>query len=267
LLRAPRGAIRRRAVFVVLSKLLDLAVSPLAWALALIVGAALARRRPARAGALALASAGLLWLCAAAPVANALMAAVERGARPTVREGETYDAVILLSGSVDAAASRLSGRPELESGADRIAAAFELLRDGRARFALLTGRAADVAPPAPGEAALVAGLLARWGIARERLVVEDLARNTRENAAFSARLVVERGWKRLVLVTSAAHAPRALGCFRREGMSPDVWPVDRRAGAPWSGSWLPRAGALLQTTEALRELTGRVVYWAAGWTA
>jgi uncharacterized SAM-binding protein YcdF (DUF218 family) len=253
-------------VFVLLSKTLDLATSPIAWVLALLAAALLLRRRPRAPAALAALAFALLWLASAAPLANRLMAAVEAGAASTWRPEARYDAVVVLSGAIDAAASRASGRPELMAAADRIAVAFELLREGRARVALLSGGPVAREPGEKGEAALTAELLARWGIPRERLLVEDESRNTHENAAASARIVRERGFRSVLLVTSAAHLPRALGCFRREGLAPDALAVDRRAGDGRGESWLPRAGPLAQTSEAVRELLGRLAYWIAGYT-
>ncbi|GEJ58175.1 YdcF family protein [Anaeromyxobacter diazotrophicus] len=254
-------------MFLTLSKLLDLLVAPLTWALALALGAALARARPARARALAAAGAAVLYLFSIEPVATLLMAAVEAPARSTYRPEVVYDAVVVLSGEVDAAAARRSGRLELTEGADRLVAAYELLRGGRARAALLSGGSAFPVPGERSEAELVAATLRGWGIAPDRLVVEGASRNTRENAVEAARVAGARGWRSLLLVTSAFHLPRALGCFRRVGLSPDALPVDARAGDGRRRSWLPRASALGQSTEALREWTGRLVYWAMGYTA
>ena len=75
----------------------------------------------------------------------------------------------------------------------------------------------------------------------------------------------ERGWRSLLLVTSAAHLPRALDCFRKVGLTPDALPVDYRAGGARAGGWLPRASALSKSTDVLRELAGRVVYRVAGY--
>jgi uncharacterized SAM-binding protein YcdF (DUF218 family) len=97
------------------------------------------------------------------------------------------------------------------------------------------------------------------------VVLERESRNTRENAERSARIVRERGWRTLLLVTSAMHAPRAEAAFRGAGLAVDVLPVDRRSGDR-PGSFLPRATALDRSTEALRELAGRLVYRAVGYS-
>ena len=98
-------------------------------------------------------------------------------------------------------------------------------------------------------------------------MTEAHSRNTRENAIESARVAAARGWRTLLVVTSAAHMPRALGCFRAVGLEPDALPVDRRAGdgPPSSRGWLPRAECLARSTLMLRELAGRVVYRALGY--
>jgi uncharacterized SAM-binding protein YcdF (DUF218 family) len=68
-----------------------------------------------------------------------------------------------------------------------------------------------------------------------------------------------------VLVTSYAHVPRALGCFRAVGLEPDVLPVDRRSGDGQGGTWFPRPSALVKSTWALHELAGRAAYRLAGY--
>jgi uncharacterized SAM-binding protein YcdF (DUF218 family) len=256
-------------VFVTLSKLLDLLLDPAAVAVALGLAAlALARRRPRAAFGLGALAVTVVWAFSTAIVANSLQRAVEAPAKDTSRPEVTYDVVVVLSGAMSSAATEASGRFELEEAADRLVRAFELLRAGRARFALLTGGAVERRAAAPRESELAARVLAGWGIEPGRIVVEAESQNTRENAVESARVVKARGWTRVLLVTSAAHMPRALGCFRAVGLSPDALPVDRRAGTAEYGprSLLPRGRGLGTSARALRELAGRLVYRALGYS-
>jgi uncharacterized SAM-binding protein YcdF (DUF218 family) len=250
------------AVFLAASKLLDLAFAPLSWALALLVAAVLLRRRR-HAWALVVAAIAVLAAFSSGPVANAIARAAERSAPRTFRPDARYDAVIVLGGAYDPAASRRSGEVELRESAERILRGWELVRDGRAAHVLVSGGAIAPAPGEQAEADAVAGLYRAWGVPADRIVAEPRSRNTRENAIESARIVRERGWRSLLLVTSAAHMPRALGCFHAVGLAPDALPVDRRAGD--GGERLPRADALALATDMLRELAGRVVYRAAGY--
>jgi uncharacterized SAM-binding protein YcdF (DUF218 family) len=248
-------------VFFALSKFFDLLLAPVTWTLLLLVAAILWRRRraaPWLAGAAAL----VLWGFSVEPVANRLTRFAEASAQRTFRPGAVYDAAIVLGGGIDPGASSLTGETELGPAGDRIVAGYDLFRSGRARYLLLSAGGPD--PTEQVEADWGAALYRRLGVPEDRIVLERASRNTRENAEESARIVLARGWKSLLLVTSAMHAPRALASFRAAGLSPDLLPVDVR-GNEKSGSWLPRATALDRSTEALRELAGRWVYRAAGY--
>jgi uncharacterized SAM-binding protein YcdF (DUF218 family) len=254
-------------VFYTLSKLLDLLLAPLSWVLLLLVAAFLLRRRGAIAWALVGAAATVIFVLSAEPVADRLMRYAEASARSTYRPGATYDAVVVLGGVLEANKPHPGGDPELSRAADRIVRTYELARDGHARNVLVSGGTGRPRADEPSEAEQLAALLRRWGIPSERIAIETRSRNTRENAEESARIVRAHGWTTLLLVTSAWHMPRALGCFRREGLSPDVLPVDFAGGDGRGQGWLPRVAALEKSSEAIRELAGRVVYRLAGYTA
>jgi uncharacterized SAM-binding protein YcdF (DUF218 family) len=253
-------------VFLWISKWLDWFVSPLAWSLLLGLAAALLRRRPRWAWSLAAAAVAVLLAFSSDAVADAIQRAAERGAASTYRPDLVYDAVVVLGGIVDPAASRATGDAELTGAADRLLRGFEVFRAGRARNVVVSaGLVFPVAGDVP-EADRLAGRLARWGVPPAQIVAEASSRNTRENAIEIGRLAAARGWRTLLLVTSAAHVPRALGCFRAVGLSPDVLPVDFRAGDGRGRSWLPQAGALAKSTRAIHELAGRAAYRLAGYT-
>jgi len=251
-------------VFLALSKLLDWFLSPLSWTLLLLVVAALLRRRARLAWALAALAFATLVLFSNDGVANALQRLGERGVRSSFRADVVYDAIVVLGGIVDPAASRASGETQIDEAADRLLRAYELLRAGRARFVLISGGVGNLPPGDLPEADRLASKLVQWGIPPGQVVAEGSSRNTRENAIQSSRVAAARGWKTLLVVTSAIHAPRALGCFRAVGIEPDLLAVDFRARDREEG-WLPRAMALSRSTDVLRELAGRVVYRAVGY--
>jgi uncharacterized SAM-binding protein YcdF (DUF218 family) len=254
-------------VFLLLSKVFDLLLSPLSWALLLLGAAALLRRRPRLGWAAASAAGAVLLVFSCDPVADGLARALERSAVRTDRPEVTYDAVIVLGGIVEGPPTRATGELQLSGGAERLTRGFDVVRTGHARHLLYSCGLSEPGPGDVAESTLAVRQLEAWGIAPERLVAEDRSRNTRENAVESARIVRERGWTRLLLVTSAAHMERSLGCFRAVGLAPDALPVDFRGGDGRLGSWLPRAGNLSKSTDLLRELAGRVVYRVMGYSA
>jgi uncharacterized SAM-binding protein YcdF (DUF218 family) len=256
-------------VFFSLSKILDVLFSPLTWSLLLCLYA-FGQKNRGNAGWYALLAALVLGTFSLEPVSNRLMRWTEVGAPRTVRDGVTYDAIILLGGLVEHRTTASTHVPAYNDGVERLLTTYDLLRTGRARKAILSGGADDDQDPVV-EADLLAKQLEAWGIAADRLILEGKSRNTRENAEESTRLAKEQRLTTLLLVTSAAHMPRALAAFRATGIEPDTLPVDFRSFDP-AGSpekWLPRAQALAESTAALRELAGRAIYAAAGfgrWT-
>ncbi len=248
-------------MFYFLSKVLDLLLAPLTWAI-LLAAAAVAWRRRRAAPWLAAAGAVTLWIFSVDPVANALSGLAEQGVRSTVRPDVTYDAAVVLGGFGDPAASRASGETELGPAAERFVAGLEIFRDGRARYVLLSAGGTD--PERGVEADWAGALYRRLGVPADRLILERESRNTWENAQRTAAVARERGLRSLVLVTSAMHAPRAVAAFRRVGLEVDLLAVDRRHGDR-DFTLQPRVDALERSTSAIRELAGRVAYRLAGY--
>jgi uncharacterized SAM-binding protein YcdF (DUF218 family) len=255
-------------MFLVLSKILDLFLGPLTWAVLFIAAGILLRRRVRLAVGLQVLGLLVLYVFSIEPVAGALVRRTETGVKATYRPDVVYDAVIVLGGGLDPDGTEASGRPEYNGAGERILRGYELLREGRARNVLISGGSLDPRPEAVVEAEVLAGQLREWGIAPERIFTEGKSRNTRENAVESEKIIRQQGWQSLLLVTSAAHMPRAYGCFAAVGIRPDTFTADVRAPpGRRPPSWLPRAYHLSSSSEALRELAGRLVYRMRGWMA
>jgi hypothetical protein len=94
-------------LFFILSKTLDVLLSPLSWAL-LVLLAGIIRRRSAIPLWAPLSAIGILLFFSVEPVSNALLRRVEISAQRTERRGTTYDAVVLLGGIVEDRSSRMS---------------------------------------------------------------------------------------------------------------------------------------------------------------
>jgi uncharacterized SAM-binding protein YcdF (DUF218 family) len=71
------------------------------------------------------------------------------------------------------------------------------------------------------------------GVARDRVTIEDKARNTDENARFTAAIVHPEASQRWLIVTSAFHMPRAMGVFEKAGFHPIAYPVSFYTSGRW----------------------------------
>lgn len=138
---------------------------------------------------------------------------------------EQVDGIIVLGGAADAWVSHARGHPNVRRSAERlIVGAMVAARYPKARV-LFTGGSARIGG-GPGEAEPSRQVLEGLGVAPERLLVEDRSRNTWENARLSMPLAAPKPGETWLLITSAAHMPRAVGIFRRVGWRVVPYPVD-----------------------------------------
>ena len=93
------------------------------------------------------------------------------------------------------------------------------------------------------------------GVPRESIWLERESDSTRENAAFSAKLLLPRGIRRIVLVTEAYHMRRAERDFRNAGFDVEPAPCANRS-AEFDGRWeqfVPNARAVTINENTLHE--------------
>ena len=253
-------------MFFFLSKTLDFLLTPLAWSLGLLL-AGLLQRSVGRRVFYTLTGIVVLVAFSMEAVANRIELAVEQPAERTVRLDVTYDVVILLGGVSESRVGATWGQAAYNENTERFLETYDLLRSDKAKNAILSAGDIGGMPERWVEAHSLKDQLVQWGIAPERLVAEDKSLNTRDNAVMSAAIVRERGWKNVLVVTSAFHMPRAVGCFRAVDLPVDTIPVDYRSYATsWPTDRLPRARYLEESSSALREWFGRGIYRARGFS-
>ncbi|MCC6737010.1 MAG: YdcF family protein [Bauldia sp.] len=253
-----------------LSKLLPVAVYPLG--LALLVGLVAwllgftRLRRTARTLAL-LALVGL-YVTSTPVFANWLGTRLEwRVPAVAIEDAPAAEVAVLLGGVL--------GQPvpprteaDLSGAIDRVVTAARLYAAGKVSAILVTAGNLPWLEAVRPEAELIADFLVELGVPEAAIVLETESRNTHENAVNSAAIMAERGWTSGLLVTSALHMPRSMATFAAAGLELNPFPTDfrTRPGAPASAlDFLPDAGALSLTTDAVKEFIGRVVYRLRGW--
>jgi len=247
-----------------LSKFVIWLLSPLGAALCLgLLALLLAWRRRLRSS-MALAALALLWLWAwSTPVLSLwLRGTIEDGyPQQPIASVPQAQALVVLGGALSPPSGR-STEIDLQSASDRVWYAARLFHAGKAPLLLLSGGSDPSA--AYSEARAMAVFLQDLGVPPQAMVLEEMSRNTRQNAAFSASLLKARGIDRILLVTSALHMPRALPLFAAQGLHPVPAPTDfeaRHSPPPGIQAWLPDALALDGSGRAMKEMVGRWVGW------
>jgi uncharacterized SAM-binding protein YcdF (DUF218 family) len=256
------------SIVFVASKLLWLLAEPgRLLLLVLLAGALLLVPTRGRRGRLlvVVATAGLFAL-AVLPV-GAWLALPLENRFPVPPEPSRVDGIVVLGGAINPVLSAARGQVALNDAAERMTTAAALARRHPGARLIVSGGDASVLPTGRQEADAMAEFLVEQGVEPERIVVEDFSRNTHENAdrAFAAaRPAPGETW---LLLTSAMHMPRAVGCFRHAGWRGIVpYPVDYRTEPKPVFRLSFDVGGLGAAGLATKEWLGLAAYRALGWT-
>jgi len=256
------------ALFFVVSKTIGLIVLPINFLIGLgLLGAVLLATRAARLGRrLFVVSIVLLALAGFSPLGNLLLYPLEQRFPPWDPARGAPDGIIVLGGPVDPDLSLAHHAPAVTSSPDRMITAAALAhRYPNARL-VYTGGSARLISNSAKEADYAAEIFESLGIAKSRLTMERLSRNTAENAAFTRDLLQPKPGERWLLVTSAFHMPRSVGLFRKVGFAVEPYPVDWRIGGRddlFSFNNVAVDG-LSHTDTAVREWMGLAAYRLTG---
>ena len=262
----------------ILSKLLPLGLYPLGLALLLQLTALVAHRRRWSPW-LSIAAIAVLWIPSTPLVSRQLVWGLEeRSAALTPRLIPRADAIVVLGGGLRPALPPRR-RVEVNEAGDRLLTGLDLLRQGKAPLLVFTGGKVRLtaADPAASEARSAATLAAQLGLKPEQMLLLEQPRNTAEEALALQQLAGARRWRSVLLVTSATHLPRALATFRRlagvtvipvacDFQLPDRSQRGRLTAASLLEDLLPDAEDLHNSTVALKEHLGLLIYRLRGWS-
>ena len=257
-------------MYVYLSKILPLFVMPLGVVLVLSLLALVLLRKGRKniASGFLMVAVIVLWVTSTPIIGAALYRSVEARYPPrALSDIPQAGCIVVLGGALQAPAPpRID--IEMNDSVDRIYKAAELFHAGKAPYLVVTGGNQPWSTYARAEADLIRDLLVQWGVPRDSILLEGSSRNTRENALYTKTLMDSINCESALLVTSAAHMPRALAAFRSVGVSATPVSTDVRVAATNSlqlKDFLPDARALMMSQDAIRELIGQWVYELNGW--
>jgi uncharacterized SAM-binding protein YcdF (DUF218 family) len=256
-------------VFFELSKLLWFLVEPANLLLiALVLGSLLLWTGWRRFGRLLLSLTAILAVIVSIVPAGDWLLRLLENRFPTVRSlPDRIDGVIVLGGAVDQFVTASRGQVALNDAVERLTEAAAIVKSHPDAKYLYTAGSGDILRQNLKEADAAAPFLDFLGIEAGRILIEDQSRNTYENAAFSFQMVHPKQGETWILVTSAAHMPRAVGCFRAVGWNVIPYPVDygftENQPVQWSFSLSKGLGRL---GVGIREWLGLLFYRLTGRT-
>jgi uncharacterized SAM-binding protein YcdF (DUF218 family) len=177
------------------------------------------------------------------------------------------DGIVLLGGFLNPPVSRWRHEPTLTPDATRLVTFLTLANKYPRAKLVFTGGNSSVSGRGPTEADVMRHLLDDIGFDQTRMIYENRARNTYENAALTKALIKPEPQQTWLLITSAANIPRAVGCFRQVGWDVIPYPTDYKGDlATFVRTGMPIGAYLDEISLALHEWIGLAVYRVLGRT-
>jgi len=218
------------------------------------------------------------WLLSIAAVISVFLALVPLGtgfniwienrfpANPALPDNVT--GIVVLGGALD---PRISAKREvtaLNGSVERITEFARLAKRFPDARLIYTGGSGSLLHQGDKEADYAAPFLQQLGLDPQLVIFENQSRNTFENAVFSYDLASPKPGENWILVTSAAHMPRAVGCFRKAGWPGLIpYPVDYQyAGDENIMPPLSLSSGSGKLSSALHEILGLATYYLSGKT-
>lgn len=177
------------------------------------------------------------------------------------------DGIVVLGGSEQVVIAEARNRPELNNAADRLVEFVGLSRRYPQARLIYTGGGIHWGRTTLNEADIAGRAFALLGLDLGRVKFDSQSRNTAENAQFSKAIAQPRDGEVWLLITSAAHMPRAMNAFQAVSWPVLPYPVDYRTGRRqgFSLDFKP-LGNLLTLDGAIREWVGLIAYRLLGHT-
>lgn len=254
-------------MFFILSKILAFLFSPITWILAL-TALSLFLRKPKlkKRFLIAALTTGLFFTNPF--IAKEFMRMWEPTPTSVYSIQKKYDAVIVLGGGIvttDAQKKTMTFR----NNPDRIMQALWLYQNDNTDKILISGGSGSMQYPDMLESVLLRDYLIDIGIPAKDILIDSLSNNTHENAVNTAKILNDSiPGGEFLLITSASHMRRSIGCFRKVNLKVDPFAVDLTAGDRswyWMNLLVPQTEALDIWDELLHEIIGYLTYRIVGY--
>jgi uncharacterized SAM-binding protein YcdF (DUF218 family) len=154
-------------------------------------------------------------------------------------------------------------------GADRVTQALMLYRKGKIKKIIITGGSGKLLEPGRSAASELKKFLLDCQVPESIIYIEDEAKNTHQNALFTKALITRDSIQGpFILITSAFHMNRSLGCFTKENIHCIPFPVDYYSIDEIENPTeyvIPEVIPLNNFTLLIREISGYCIYKIMGY--
>jgi uncharacterized SAM-binding protein YcdF (DUF218 family) len=250
-------------MFFILSKILSFLISPTIIVLSLLI-ISLLTKVPSKRKRFLMMAIGLFLLFSNPIIINQLLKVWELKAATT--DPKSYDAVIVLGGfmSID----KTNNSYSFGEGADRLTEGLILYKRGSIKKIILSGGSGSLVDDTRESVLAKAFLVNNCGVPDSAILIDTASRNTYENAVESKKIMEAGNLKTAVMITSAWHMRRALGCFEKVGLNVAIHPTDHLyIESPQFSydSFIPSTYNIIKWETLMHEIAGIIMYKIRGY--
>lgn len=211
----------------------------------------------------------VLSLIACTPLSSWLLAQLE-GQTPRMRieDVPAADVILCLGGGAEPSLTEPTG-VHLKNSADRISTALMLAAQNKGSALVISGGIYPNGDDRLSEADAVVSFLRRQLPAALPIISLGSRADTHDEALTMAELAQQRGWKSILLVTSASHMPRSVAVFAKAGLEVTPVPCNYLSSFNRVGEidWLhvPHEGGFASFSVWSHEIIGAWIYRYRHW--
>jgi uncharacterized SAM-binding protein YcdF (DUF218 family) len=252
-------------MFFILSKILVFIITPIVWIIVLLFFSLFSKIETRRKKCLKW-SLGLVLFFSNGFIFNEAMRMWEIPAT-RFEDLKRYDAGIVLGG-ISVYDEDLD-RAQFTRNNDRLMQAIELYKRGFIQKIIFTGGSGRISHPEMKEGNYINRYLLYMGVPQKDFLIESESQNTRENATMTKVLLDKKNMKGdFLLITSAFHMRRSLGCFNKAGITVTHYSTDRYSGPrkyEFDHVFIPDVSIINDWTNLIHEIVGFITYKMLGY--
>lgn len=193
-----------------------------------------------------------------------------------IKEVKSYQIGIVLTGMSNAG-KEPKDRVYAAQGVDRLLQAVRLYKEGKIKKIMIVGMSEEIdlitgKEKLPKRTYKYKDMLQDMCVKEKDILIEPNSKNTYQNAQLSAQFLQENSenlnlnsnQNQILVITSAFHLRRSLGCFKKAGLDIDGFSTDfiatERKNTLTILSLIPTEDAMAKWGRLIHEIVGYVVY-------
>ena len=242
----------------ILKKILTAMFLPLGFIILLLFFSAIFIKEKLRAWVVVMAL--LIYALSIDPTTELILRSLEDAYKPaSLAEVKTCDVYVVLGGGVSENVPDISGNGMLNASAlSRVVTAYRLYMRAQKPIIFSGGKIFNRTP----EADIAKRFLISLGVPSHHIIMEAKSIDTYENAKYVKEIADRYQFKKIVLITSAAHMKRSHLLFSKRFKEITPYPTDYQIsrGAYDMMSFLPDTSSLGMVEAAVKEYLGILYY-------